>query len=668
MPVRAAALVPTQTSYATLLSPPPTFTNEEVVGVVPGTDTCPVDNADWSGGDVFDGTFVPDPSGRRFCAYQWIGSGTPNIATLPKYCPSGKNCEPCPRGFTCAAPPAGHQWLEPSHRGLYAAGLPDDAREIIASRLEAQHAQAIGAPATMPSGSVPNPNGWWFPYALPTWFTKVYVLDDGGMHGDTVERWIKQTACPSGQRCPWIERRDVFEEEEPLGSVITLAKAIVDAADESVGLNPIINLSVGFHWRHAWTARPNSNDDVAGANIRFAHAALEAAINYAGCRGALVVAAAGNKDGGAIAEDAGPRYFGGSGAFPAAFSEIDDGWTCNASPERAYRKLVVAVGAINADGTIPATAREHGKSCIVAPSTAVTPNGDPLEGSSFATATITGVLANLRSYMPSASNAEVVSAMTSQMEQVPSAPPHRLCYDWVMRMSRVNQCKAIQGALQVTCSKAGTTIASQYGFACDLAAQMSCGTIGTVPRKLSVEATDADRLSACVEDPTRRSNRSFSAYGTLPASAECGVSTVHSEEGDRNPYSCPADVFESGQIGGNISTAPNEPGCGCSVYLSRDRSLWLVGSLLSSSILSPALRLTLSNGGSNVSYFAPLPEEALYELGNAVSEPSGSGLSIQLMGELPEGTTLESAEFSFMTDNGTPQAYSSLLPVIEATD
>ncbi|MCU0691057.1 MAG: S8 family serine peptidase [Polyangiaceae bacterium] len=412
----------------TLLAPPPGFTSREVVGVVPGGESCPADNAHWDGGDVFGSTFVPGPSGQRFCSYRWIGAGPPNIDLLPKYCPSGKNCESCPTGWTCEPAPTGDEWLEPGHHGVVAAGLPRDARAVISNQIKKQHAAAIGSPTILPFGSAPSRGS--YSYSLPQ-RSRVFILDDDGLHGDTVENWIRQTACPDGSNCPLITRRNVYEAGDDVGSAIKLAQEIVKAANEGSGWNPIINLSLGFYWKHAWTAKPNSNDDVAGANLRFAHSALEAAINYAGWKGAIVVAAAGNRDGGSEAEEAGPRYFGGSAALPAALSRMGRRWTCTASPSPVNETLLIPVSSIRADGSVARSAREHGKSCIRAPSMALTAEGDPLEGSSFAAATVSAILANAKSYMVGATRMELIYAVLSHMQALAGPLDHRVCHSGV---------------------------------------------------------------------------------------------------------------------------------------------------------------------------------------------------------------------------------------------
>lgn len=671
-PVRAAELVVDQAARTTLIAPPPNYTNREVVGLVPGTDTCPAANSYWSGGDVFGSSFVPTPNGQRFCAYSWIGaSSTPNIDTLPKYCPSGKNCEACPVGWTCEAAPPGYSWLEPTYRGLVPAGLPVEARSLITEKIRAQHWAAMGAPSSMPTASAPSST--WFPYTLPSWFTRVYVFDDSGLHGNTVADWVRQTACPQGTGCPWIERRDVFENGSGAASVLTLARKLVAAVDES-GTNPVvINLSLGFHWRHAWNRAVSTDDDVPPSSIRFAHLALQSAINYAGCRGAIVVAAAGNKDGGSAAEESGPRHFGGSAAFPAAFAELDAAWTCTTSPVVEARPLIVPVGAIMADGSISPSARLHGRSCVTAPSLALTPDGDPVEGSSFAAAAVTGVLANLRGYMPGASSSEVIGAFQASMNKIPGSTyaSYRVCAGFVDGVYRVNQCKAIKRGLESTCARSqpNGSLATQYQMACGLAASLSCGDIPSISTRLTANSEQEAVLSAVLSDPSRHNARSFQETTSfMPSGATCGVSAVFTDPAARNDRSCPAAEFENGQrTPDHLSTLPGDPGCGCTLVMKADRSLWLMGTLLNPSLTSPSLKVKLSTG-SNVVFFGPnsTATDRLYELGAATQETNGAGFAIQLTEALPQGARVEGAEFSFLAGSAQmPQAFSSLVPVLE---
>jgi hypothetical protein len=681
---RRLAPQPVQVSRTSLRARPPTFVDDEVVGMVPGNQACPPDNAQWDGGDLFGDVFVRSREGQRFCHYSWRGEGRPTLSSLPAYCPDGTACQACPAGWTCDAPARGDVWLEPNHKALYKAGLPAEVTSVVAAAVKAQHLAAIGAPARMPSGAHASE---WFRF-LPA-LTRVVVLDDDDVHGDTVERWIRQTACPAGGCGVYVERRNVFNGGDVTSS-LHLAQQIVEAV-RSGGVRTVLNLSAGFYWEHAWLGRPNSNDDVAGADLRIVHKALQAALNYASCQGAITVAAAGNRDGGAAAEAQGPRYYGGSTAYPAAFSSNGgQGWTCNTnSPAASGRVIIHPVSSIRPSGAIASSTRQHGQACMVAPGLALTPDDGPIEGTSFATAALTGAVAATWSYMPLEDPNSVMAAVRSGMPELAGSPLSNACsFSSDNRIKRLHLCAAVDEALERTCAMSQLRVCSagetpgpsrclpsndahrQYGFACGLAAQVSCSPIPALHDRLEIAPSDGDTLLAAASDPERLLEREFAAgsVSALPAANQCGLCVVHSDPDDRNAYTCPFGSFDNGQREpSRLSRSPEVPGCrSCSLVLGTDRSLWLIGSQLDSQLSSPAVRLSFANRPLQglSSFFLPVDE--VYELGESLLA-SSEDFSIKLSDPLPDTVTVRTAELSFMLSDQNQAAFSRTLPVLDAT-
>jgi hypothetical protein len=653
--------VPAKLAELSVYNPPSTFTIREVVGMVPLNQSCPPETADWKGGAAFGSSVVPSSGGMGFCSYRWVGSGPPNPATLPPYLPGTTW-----RSVPASAAKQGATWLEPSDIGIAPSGLPAEPRNAVASTVRAQHAAAIGALATRPTATVPN---GWFP-VLPSW-TKVYVLDNGGEHGAAVSGWVQNAACPSGSYCGvWVERRNVFDTDttDSPASVLALARGIVDAANENVsGVRKVINISLGAHWTHAWNGNAQTSDDVVPAVLRNAYEALAAAINYAGCQGALVLAAAGNRDGGATDEAPGPLHFGGSASFPAALSKFGGGWTCTASPGNAPRQLIHPVGGIRFNGEDALSARPKGQSCFVAPSMGLTAEGDPAEGTSFATATVSGAAAAAWAYMPWASADQVMGTLYSQASVVGNDRDPRVCGTTLpyRQIRRLHACKAIQNALSQSCNNASYAYRTK---ACELVPQVSCSEIGVVSPVLSLSGSAPAALEECTQNPALAETPGYTQANSRPTAASCGPSAVYADPEHRNQsYSCPFDVLNNGQpTSPAVKTSPGDIGCGCSLYLSSTKSLWLVGSLLTSSMASPSVSVKLAQGSL---YFAPNlgesePLDRVYELGDDLGELP-EGFAIKLAETLPSDAAITQASFSFTDEAGT-RAHSGEIPVLVA--
>lgn len=685
-PVEPAQLVQGESPKVTLLNPPPAYTNQEVVGLVPATETCPPGNGHWEGGDLFGSSFVHDQKARRFCSYtwRWPGWSEPDLETLPTYDPSGKNTAPCEPGTVCEAAPEGSTWLEPSLKGVVQAGMPSDVRNMIAGRIKSQHRRAVGTPWRMPKGAASRPFG---PPALglPVQST-VYVLDDGADHSQAVADWIELTACPNGNDCPTIHQRKVFDDAEEPTSILRLAQEIVRAANDGRGRAAVINLSLGLHWRHVW--EPTGDGTRLSGWFRLAHTALDAALNYARCQGVVTVAAAGNRDGGDAEEEGHdfiPHLFG-STSYPAAFGDLAPFkcWDSAADVDgtRADNdgagENVYPVSGITADGEYSPSSRKYGRSCLTAPSQAVNVNGDPVEGSSFAAATVSGIMARMRSYMPGAHMGHIHYAWHDSLQALPENPDAEepACHVYGQHALsstpyRVNQCRANKQALEWTCEKGPWWYRET---ACELAEDTHCGDISSLDTTLRLTSSQSNSIVTTASDDSRRRDRTF-ALSAQPGT-DCPTDTpVYSDPAKPQVSSCPFEKHDNGQPRvDTISYSPGIPGCNCSIMLTQDRAVWLLGSLSQQRLRSAALRLgtraalsglqSLTTGGQGAG--ADSTTDTIYELGDDVVENTNSGFAMQIAEALPPGIDIEDAEFSFMLEADTePQAYSTVLPVFE---
>ncbi len=462
------------------------------------------------------------------------------------------------------------------------------------------------------------------------------------------------------------------------GDVADLADAILAAVDDAAGWPAVINLSLQVHPTRVFEAAypPNPTDDASFHLQRFPHQALEAALNYARCHGVVVVAAAGNRDGG-------PDPFRGNGmwgknlAYPGAYGDVQMGqpWACLDQSAPAGR-LAVVVGGIRADGSDASSKRRNGQACLVAPSIALTPDGGPMEGTSFSAATMTGAIAAAWRYAPFASGQDVVGWIEGSAEEVvrgatkgslgcnASQPSDEMGY---ANVKRINVCKGMKAALEATCN-AGNPARKIYGFACNMAAQLSCSNIN-VEAIATISTAQGAVLAGTAQDLALE--RNFSSV--LNAPPEC-QSSVFADTNYRNDSSCPDQMRDNGTINADRpGTSPGSIGCGgCALALLSNGSLWFYGSLVGSQVSSPTLNLGLT--GLTGGFFA---QPALlttassvarsYELGNVLADREPGEPFAVLLAENVAADQLVEASFAWELDHeGVNTAHVAGVPLVQA--
>ncbi len=626
---RPAPPPPVVPALTSIYRPPPGFSNERIIGLVRAIEECPVDNADWERIAGLERNGLARSDGNHFCGFRWRHAGTvPNADTAPPYCPKNARC--CSGATaTCLPPAVGATWLEPDDGGVYVSALPAEAHNIIAGAIRTQHRAAMGTPAVFPRGKNHFTD-------LPRKI-KVYVLDNSdenhpGVHGDAVASWIKQTACPDGDCGLWIQKRKVIDDDGK-GNVVTLADTIMAAVDDAAGWPALINLSLQIHPTRVFEAQstPNATDDVSNHLFRFPHQMLETALNYARCHGVLVIAAAGNRDGGS-APFRGYGLWGENLAYPAALGRMSQPWACGGESEPAPGESVVAVGGIAADGSDASSRRENGQACLVAPSVALTADGAPLEGTSFSAAAITGAVAAVWRYAPFATGYGAFTMLRQHAQVIPRGPGSLGCNASSLESQaghsdayRINLCKGIKKALHLTYLEAEANSARKiYKFARGMHDALTCTETISVDAKAKISVGQGALLSGTAQELALA--RSFvGGVSSVPQAGLCGGS-LFADGSHRNELSCPAEMMHNGTIlADGPGTSPGGIGCsGCSVALLANNSLWFYGSLYGSWITSPSLSLGLN--ASSAKSGAPMllstgnTVERTYELGNVLGE------------------------------------------------
>ncbi len=351
------------------------------IGLVPQGQTCPVvDNPFWKGGPLFpnvDNEGVKTPL-DRYCHYERKDASGPS--TL-------KEQEQLPKLGEVAA----KDWLQCDTEVVAPMSPASDVAAAMSDDLTA----AFSATLDVPPAPLLGGNGRVRVAVVDTWpdESNVGISAHGyGMASIINDLTCKELGGPAA--CP-IEIRaylglNVVERGHRdnttggyYGVRTKIARSIYDAVNDWTSVSDttrlVINISAG--WDEAYSADPQLSSD-----------AVHDAIDFATCKGALVIAAAGNNAGGQ--NSASPPSV--DAMFPAAW-EGTKPTSCSGPSDIT---LLYAAGAVDNLDSEPAFVREKGTPPHVAPSFAVpatgflpgTPAG-PFSGTSVSAAVTSAVAA-----------------------------------------------------------------------------------------------------------------------------------------------------------------------------------------------------------------------------------------------------------------------------------
>ena len=452
------------------------------VGRVAAGDTCPAPREAaggvWTRGRLFDvapGDPAPPDAGSAFCQYTWRPrvAAPPDVAALPS------------DGARTAT-----VWLDRDCHALAAqAGVGTPARnalELVWTSLHAAYRDQVEAVPSLPPPLASGPP------------VRVAVLDSSpeagswpgaNYHGQDVQRVIADLSCPPGSaHCASVLSEHLalylespgkpnFVEGGQFGDISRLAVTLWDAVrDWEVagvpGQRLVVNASV------AWDALYNGPDEVplggAYGSPRQAVQAVRLALEYARCRGALVVAATGNISGGLDAAT-GPMY-------PAAWEAESIDLPCGGggSPQ----PLIRAAGAVDGADAWSQSTRDGGRARLVAPGElaiapdAVTPGSSTelVSGSSMAAAVVSATAAVVWSYRPGLTADEVAELVYDAGVELTAEGPADFCLSTTGACAdpvhRVSVCRAAQLAIDrawAECVGTCPPVADDLGCPVDLA-------------------------------------------------------------------------------------------------------------------------------------------------------------------------------------------------------
>lgn len=375
-------------------------------------------------------------------------------------------------------------------------------------------------------------------------------------HGRAVARLVEELACGDLQKCatrishlpalPFASRPDrtltpAPEDAGALGTRASLAAAIEQASSSWQGKprRLVINLSVG--WSGCWERDPSTPgrfEELLGGPRDLASQAVLLALGRAACRGALVVAAAGNGDAqtgcpSKPAAPGAPRHmfpglWGGTRLDPAVCSSLGVAATFSEP-----RPLLVAVGAVDAaDQQLAITDHEadlvaHAQAVKLPDTTQ--PDGWTLtlSGTSMSAAAFSGIAAALWSYEIELSPLQILAAISGSATSLRPPPA-----------------AGATGAADFVCNQ------RFRGAACEAVARLSlCATLG--------------RHAGDCETPEAAMLRSPS-FATMSPIAMTEDAVDCDACGAACPPACELDDELTALDGPWVVPQPKPPGCGAS--------------------------------------------------------------------------------------------------------
>jgi hypothetical protein len=371
--------------------------------------------AGWTATPVFDAPIATELD--KYCSFEWA---------LAR--------EPGPLDFGRLPP-----WAKKDCNVIAPYGHPLEA--VAAPELEAAALAQIGALDDLPI--IPG---------LPS-ATKVVIVDsavDQGFpnpgtgrfdHGQMMGQIVRRLGCPDGPSSTtsaclaavasqlalpfrYNAMGQVVRDESMggrFGNFRSLARAIVDAVSVGSGGNNrmVINISLG--WGSRWGGSYSGTDFMTldpGPRL------VNSAIFHANCRGALIVAAAGNSSGGDV--ETGPAFPAGWAAKGAPNARCGSlGGAFRGAPPAGY-PVLYAVGGMRGTTDLLLSSRPGGVPGLVAPAAHASAAGvDPhvYTGTSVAAAEVSAISAIVWGYLPTAHPKAVMDRVRNQGAVVPGLSP-----------------------------------------------------------------------------------------------------------------------------------------------------------------------------------------------------------------------------------------------------
>lgn len=286
----------------------------------------------WTASRLFTDENVP-ASMDAYCVYTW----TPPAAQPDQQPPQGARYL---TDFGAAINPAGTTTFSAVARDCHAVGVQDTAvTQAVGALAETAYYRAVGQVAPLPDGANAGPRAIRIAIAdsTPHGYDEGLAQDGRSDHGLNVGRIVRKIACPgdgNGVNCAgYVSNHLALPQVSPVvatplqggfyGYQTQLAAAILTAvsdwqthnaappAGEARHERLVINLSVGWDPAYGGAFANNAWDTLTPPTRAVYHA-----IRHAACRGALVVAAAGNDPGGP-SPAVGPMFPGAWEAKPA---------------------------------------------------------------------------------------------------------------------------------------------------------------------------------------------------------------------------------------------------------------------------------------------------------------------------------------------------------------
>lgn len=600
--------------------------------------TCPTPSNGWVDTNFLTdpyGTPIRDRNGDRFCLYEFRGSRYTQIGL------------PTDRGSDDIEFRTPSDWLEADCRAVVALGDTDDALETMAQGHQDAFLEHIAALDSLPQ--IPT----WSSYEGYPRTTEVAILDSStssgpgdveprsgsSLHGRAVGLAIRNVVCPEGREgaCPLdVTNYEVLDIDSSgggsYGNVSKLATAIHRASDAAEG-NLVINLSLGWHPDFALR-----NPDSETPAFKTQTLAVEAALNWARCHGALVIAAAGNSDDG---PDVDSTSLLSDPMYPARLDQRR-GWTCFGRRAEVEEPVVYAVGAVGPGDLDVANTRERAVAALVGPGHAVTfdnsegnIDGDfrniPVgTGSSFGAASASAVAALVWAYLPSLTPPQVMDIVRATAVDLGRRPDFRDRND-TGNVRRVSACNAVRRAYEEVCES--NWYYRNYGwyFCRDV---VDCST----PEAGTPEGPTGTNFDAMLDLATPRNIFFRPALG-----GDCGPGRYLGT--DTQDY-CPDLHFDNGMANpAGVSTQPGDDLCGaCAVGVGSTGTTVVIG-------LDPSYTGSLTSPVLNYG-------NTSYGLGSTLSYASGGSM---VSFKLPGVYYSAPASLSYMVS--TTQSITSVLPV-----
>jgi Pyruvate/2-oxoacid:ferredoxin oxidoreductase delta subunit len=482
-------------------------------------------------------TAKPGAAGEWLCSFSWNGPNSPpDLTTLRRI--TGGRLEvdpPVVRPNFGADPERDVSWFEPLYTltrtrlGMPSKREPHKLTQVVRVAI-------LDTAADTPSGFV-DPVG----------------------HGRAIGRLVHELACGELEKCatqisqlpalPFASQPDQTLSLQPQGTGAIGTRAILAAAIEQASSTwqnsakrLVINLSVG--WSGCWERDPRTwprFDQLVSAKRDMASQAVLTAIGRAACRGALVVAAAGNGDAqkGCPSKPASPGeprhmfpgLWGGTRLDPSVCSSLG----VNATFDEP-RPLLVGVGGV--DDTDQQLAITDHEADVVAYAQGVTvpdtaqPTGWtlPLSGTSMSAAALTGIAAALWSYQPELSVPQLLAVIRGSAVPLRPAPA-----------------AVDPGARDFVCNETFS------GGACPEIARVSlCAALGKYAGECSTP------------EAAKESSASFATMSPL---ADALVAVDCDACADACPAECEKDEELNALTGPWVVPQPKPDGCGICVFV-----------------------------------------------------------------------------------------------------